>query len=126
MVGIVGAIGMAQSLIEQLQFGAVDGSAPITDLLRKAKLAAVKLGADEFAAWIDLEMNGYTDQRHSRRIGAFQGKWGTSTPYKAGNPCAALMGWGGMFFSPRANCFISLKRKRGFSRCRSRSPCEGQ
>jgi hypothetical protein len=36
---------MAQSLIEQLQLGAVDGSSPIADLLRKAKLAAVKLQA---------------------------------------------------------------------------------
>jgi hypothetical protein len=52
---------MAQSLIEQLQLGAVDGAAPITDLLRRAKLAAVKLSAAEFAAWVDLEMNGYRD-----------------------------------------------------------------
>lgn len=52
---------MAQSLIEQLQLGAVDGAAPITDLLRRAKLAAVKLSAAEFAAWVNLEMNGYRD-----------------------------------------------------------------
>jgi hypothetical protein len=50
---------MAQSLIEQLQSGAIDGSAPISDLLRRAKLAAVKLGAAEFDTWIEREMNGY-------------------------------------------------------------------
>jgi len=52
---------MAHSLIEELQLGAVDGSSPITDLLRRAKLAAVKLGATEFATWVDLEMSGYYD-----------------------------------------------------------------
>jgi hypothetical protein len=50
---------MAQSLIERLQLGAVDGSAPITDLLRRAKLAAVNLRTVEFTAWVDLEVKGY-------------------------------------------------------------------
>jgi hypothetical protein len=54
---------MAQSLIEQIQLGAMDGAAPITDLLRRAKLAAVKLGASEFAAWVDLELTGYADEK---------------------------------------------------------------
>jgi hypothetical protein len=53
---------MAQSLIEQLQLGAVDGAAPITDLLRRAKLAAAKLGVADFAAWVDLELTGYADE----------------------------------------------------------------
>lgn len=53
---------MVQSLIEQLQLGAVDGTAPITDLLRRAKLAAVKLKTQDFATWVDLEITGYTDQ----------------------------------------------------------------
>ncbi len=50
---------MAYSLIEQSQLVAVDGSAPITDLLRRAKLAAVKLKASEFSVWVDLGMHGY-------------------------------------------------------------------
>ena len=53
---------MVQSLIEQLQLGAVDGAAPITDLLRRAKLAAVKLKTQDFATWVDLEITGYIDQ----------------------------------------------------------------
>lgn len=50
---------MAQSLIEQLQRGAMVGTAPIGDLLRQAKLAAAKLKVSDFAAWVDAEMNGY-------------------------------------------------------------------
>ena len=47
------------SLIEQLQADALNGSAPITDLLRKAKTAAAKLKAEGFSAWIELELTGY-------------------------------------------------------------------
>jgi hypothetical protein len=47
------------SLIEQLQADALDSSAPITDLLRKAKTAAAKLGAKDFSAWIEYELSGY-------------------------------------------------------------------
>jgi fructose-specific phosphotransferase system component IIB len=48
------------SLIEQLQAGATDGSTPITDLLRKAKLAAYKLQSEDFAAWTEKELSGYS------------------------------------------------------------------
>jgi len=51
----------AKSLIEQLQADALDRSVPITALLRKAKAAAVKLGARDFAAWVDRELFGYAD-----------------------------------------------------------------
>lgn len=47
------------SLIEQLQADALERSVPITDLLRKAKIAAVKLGSADFAAWIERETAGY-------------------------------------------------------------------
>ncbi len=53
---------MAQSLMEQLQLGAIDGSTRITDLLRKAKLVAVTLKASDFASWVELEMSGYQSQ----------------------------------------------------------------
>ena len=52
-------IGGMANLIEQLQADAIDREVPITDLLRKAKIAAVKLGQMEFAKWIELETNGY-------------------------------------------------------------------
>ncbi len=53
---------MAQTLIEQLQIGAIDGNTSIGDLLRRAKLAAVKLKVVDFGAWVDAEMNGYWGQ----------------------------------------------------------------
>jgi hypothetical protein len=49
------------NLIEQLQADAFERSVPITDLLRKAKAAAVKLGRDDLSTWIELEMGGYLD-----------------------------------------------------------------
>jgi Asp-tRNA(Asn)/Glu-tRNA(Gln) amidotransferase C subunit len=53
---------MVQSLIEQLQIGATDGTTPIADLVRKAKLAASKLKVTEFARWTDLELRRYADE----------------------------------------------------------------
>jgi hypothetical protein len=53
---------MVQSHIEQLQIGATDGSSPVGDLLRKAKLAS-KLKAIEFAKWADFDLNGYTEEQ---------------------------------------------------------------
>jgi hypothetical protein len=50
------------SLIEQLQSEALDSSASISDLLRKAKTVAVKLGRSDLGAWVEREMSGYSDQ----------------------------------------------------------------
>jgi hypothetical protein len=50
---------VAESLIEQLQTGAVNSAIPITDLLRKAKLAAAKLQQVDFSTWIQRELEGY-------------------------------------------------------------------
>lgn len=44
----------------QLQAEALDGSTPISDLLRKAKFVAAKLGLDEFGDWVQCELDGYT------------------------------------------------------------------
>src|SRR5216683_2730601 len=47
------------SLIEELQQHALDRSLPVEDLLRKAWVAAEKLGLIEFAAWAKKELDGY-------------------------------------------------------------------
>jgi len=47
------------SLIEQLQEGASDNKFPVSELLRKAKIAAVKLDLQDFLKWIEKELNGY-------------------------------------------------------------------
>jgi len=41
------------SLIEQLQREALDPSTSITNLLRKTKLAAMKLGREDAARWVE-------------------------------------------------------------------------
>ena len=48
-------------LVDELQTRALERSTPVSDLLRTAKVAAVKLSLDEFLTWIESEMDGYTD-----------------------------------------------------------------
>jgi hypothetical protein len=47
------------SLIDQLQEEALDPSTSIADLLRKAKVVAMKLDRREAIAWVEHELNGY-------------------------------------------------------------------
>jgi hypothetical protein len=51
---------MMTSIVQQLQESALDETSSAPDLLRKAKIAAVKLGLTEAVKWIDLELNGYS------------------------------------------------------------------
>jgi hypothetical protein len=46
-------------LIEQIQRDCVDKSASVSDLLRKVKLAASKLGVAEIEEWVTNELEGY-------------------------------------------------------------------
>jgi len=48
------------SLIEQLQADATSAQVPVTELLRRAKLIAAKLGLEDFRKWVDAELNGYS------------------------------------------------------------------
>jgi hypothetical protein len=47
------------SLVEELQRDALNPNVRVSDLLRKAKTIAVKLGLPELAAWVEKELNGY-------------------------------------------------------------------
>jgi hypothetical protein len=47
------------TLIEQLQEEALDPKVSLTDLLRKTKLCAAKLGLRGAVEWVDHELNGY-------------------------------------------------------------------
>lgn len=49
------------SLVEQLQADALDRTVPAADLLRKAKVVAVKLDLADFLTWVERELNGYGD-----------------------------------------------------------------
>ena len=52
------------SIILELQEKCTDSTNDIVDLLRKAKLVAVKLGLDDFNSWIDCELNGYENPEY--------------------------------------------------------------
>lgn len=47
------------SAVNDLQRAIVDGQQSLTQLLRKTKLIAAKLGLDDIEKWVDLELNGY-------------------------------------------------------------------
>lgn len=49
------------SIIEQIQRDALDRSVPVSDLLRRVKLAATKLGLGVVEDWVEHELNGYKD-----------------------------------------------------------------
>lgn len=48
-----------ESLIRELQRDTLNGDISVSDLLRKAYVAAKKLELQEFEKWIELELNGY-------------------------------------------------------------------
>jgi AbiTii len=48
-----------KSIILEIQEAAISRSVDVSGLLRKAKVAAVKLGEDDAVEWIDLELDGY-------------------------------------------------------------------
>lgn len=52
---------MKKSLVLEIQKMATESHHDITDLLRKALLAATKLKLDEFRNWINKELGGYRD-----------------------------------------------------------------
>lgn len=50
------------TLLREIQDAAVSNSSPITELLRRCKILAARLGSAEFGAWVDNELNGYNDR----------------------------------------------------------------
>lgn len=50
---------MVSGLVDQLQADVLNSTVPVSILLRKVKVAAVKLGLDEALAWVEEELNGY-------------------------------------------------------------------
>src|SRR5258708_26555663 len=48
-------------LVSEMQAKALDSDTEVTDLLRMAKVVAVKLNLDEFLLWIESELGGYED-----------------------------------------------------------------
>ena len=48
------------TLVREIQVGATDNATPLSDLLRKAKILAVRLGNRRLEEWVDRELNGYS------------------------------------------------------------------
>ena len=53
-------IDKVMSLLREIQNDAVNSKVKVSDLLRKCKILAARLGNDNFKIWIDSELNGYT------------------------------------------------------------------
>src|ERR1022692_2896036 len=49
-----------KSLVLELQAKAIDRDTTVTELLRMAKMVAVKLELREFEQWVSSELNGYS------------------------------------------------------------------
>ena len=51
---------MPTGLVEEIQQAAIDPDVAVSTLLRRVKLAAVKLKLDTVQDWVELELNGYS------------------------------------------------------------------
>ena len=74
------------SLLRDIQASAVDSRLPLTSLLRKCKILAVRLGSDDFKGWIDAELNGYSskDAVPQYRVLRVNSKGHFSGPFQSG------------------------------------------
>jgi hypothetical protein len=80
------------SIIHQLQAEALDPKIKVSDLLRKAKVVAVKLELKDFLTWIEKELNGY-DAKSNDALPLYRVVGGET---KAWNP---YHGWVPVLFS---------------------------
>lgn len=80
------------SIILELQNEASNSNSSVSDLLRKAKIVAVKLGLDDFLKWIENELNGY-DTKEESELPSYRIISGEA---KAWNP---YYGWRPILFS---------------------------
>lgn len=80
-------------LIEEIQAAALDPGFKVSDLLRRVKLAAAKLGLDDADAWVNRELQGYDagdeipGYRHTR------GQFMAHTPFNGVRPVVGQNEW---------------------------------
>ncbi|MBA3710625.1 MAG: hypothetical protein H0W83_17610, partial [Planctomycetes bacterium] len=75
---------MTSSLVLELQHLASDEKTPVSALLLKAKMVAVKLGRDDIQEMLDLEMKGYQGSRPKGELPKYrivQGSLVVHNPY---------------------------------------------
>ena len=76
------------SIIQELQLEAANSAISVAELLRKAKIVAVKLDLGEFATWIEKELNGYntSPEEHIPRYREVHGEPKAWNPYHGWQP----------------------------------------
>jgi AbiTii len=78
------------SIIEQIQRDALDRAVSVSDLLRRMKLAATKLGLGAVEDWVEQELNGCKGELPDYRI--IHGRPMVQDPYRrVWNRLAALL-----------------------------------
>lgn len=73
-------------LVEQIQLDAMNPAVPVATLLRKVKVAAVKLGLSDTLSWVEQELAGYSDDLPEYRMG--RGQTVGYNPYHGWQPVA--------------------------------------
>lgn len=79
------------SLVEQIQADALDRTVPVTDLLRKAKVVAIKLDLPDLLAWSEAELTAIKTKKFlSRNIGKLRAVLGHIMRFVVnGRPCCS-------------------------------------
>jgi hypothetical protein len=72
------------SIVEQIQRDALDNSVSVSALLRRVKLAAVKLRLGAVEEWVERELNGYTSPVPDYRV--LRGTPMARNPYTGWHP----------------------------------------
>ncbi|WP_277981138.1 hypothetical protein [Sphingomonas phyllosphaerae] len=68
-------------LVEEIQAHAIDRNASVADLLRKVKLAAVKLKLSDAVGWVDQELNGCAYDAEIPEYRVIRGSIFSHSPY---------------------------------------------
>ena len=71
-------------IVAEIQRGALDSSTSLSDLLRKAKVVASKLGQQQPLGWVESELNGYEGGVPEYRI--LHGQAKIRNPYRGWQP----------------------------------------
>jgi hypothetical protein len=76
------------SILQELQLEAASSEVPVSELLRKAKIVAVKLDLHDFSIWIEKELNGYdtSDEENYPRYREVRGEPKAWNPYHGWQP----------------------------------------
>lgn len=72
---------MPQSLVLELQQEATNPNVRVTDLLRKSLVVAAKLGIDDFGAWAQQELAGYSGNEQVPTYRRVRGELRAHNPY---------------------------------------------